>query len=229
MERVVEGSKTFLKNLATKLIEDAPTAPVLIQYSCDCTPLVSRSRQTTRHGTFVAQSSGPSSLELFVQHVFVSVGGAGDRPASQTIVFKEPLKLLHGKTMPALLACSLRSPGCLLGCGPRQGVVFRHQVHDRAMTEKFAAALAGHWAQATQTSSQSGMSSSSISAAFVLIASSCTCTATVDVPYMTPTMRFAGLTTRSLGRTWLSKSLCMWPWPRSDSASIHVLDALARG
>ena len=69
------------------------------------------------------------------------------------IVMKEPMVLAHGKTMPALLACSFKSPGILLGCDVRQGITLHHQVHDRGVTAKFVSALASHWQRAVQESS----------------------------------------------------------------------------
>ena len=149
LPRLVEGCKTFLKALACKLLFENPTRPAMLQYSCDTTPVKLSKRSKFQVGTYVAAGRAPQTHEFFVQQIYLSVSN-GLNQLEHAIVVKEPMVLEHGKTMPALLACSFTSPGILLGCDPRQGITLHHQVHDRGVSGKFVSALAHHWQRAVQ-------------------------------------------------------------------------------
>ena len=151
--RFVEGSKLFLKTLAAKLLQDHPRCPALLQVGCDTTPVATRKRYTHASGEVVLRSHAPQTLDLFVQHLHITLD-AGPTELHHAIVFKEPLCLRHGKTMPALLACALKAPGITLACAPREAITLHNQVHDRGVTSKFAAALAGHWQQTTSEAAE---------------------------------------------------------------------------
>ena len=46
LPRLVEGCKSFLKALASKLLNDHPACPAMLQYSCDTTPVKVASRSS---------------------------------------------------------------------------------------------------------------------------------------------------------------------------------------
>eukprot|EP00971_Amphidinium_carterae_P130147 2578225-Amphidinium_carterae.1 len=139
---LVEASKMYLVQRARQFVQLSETAPVVFEYSCDCTPLRHRvhvSADTVPHSHM--RSSGQSAGEFFVHHLFVSCAdGTGD--VKRTVVFRDCLELTHGKSMRAQIPVSLCCPGLSLYPNAPRVSVF-HQVSDRGVTHGYRAAVSG--------------------------------------------------------------------------------------
>eukprot|EP00971_Amphidinium_carterae_P117809 2333625-Amphidinium_carterae.1 len=92
--------------------------------------------------------SGVLREEYFVQALCVTVGTSS--ACSHAIIFGEPVRLDHGKTMAALLGCTLQFGGIDLCCEARPSVTIHHQVHDRGTASLYRKGLAGHWSERLQ-------------------------------------------------------------------------------
>ena len=130
---LVEGSKTFLRNYALKVISEAGRdAVIMVQRSCDCIPLKVWQRLKLPHGQSTVRASGKETIDYFVAVVYVTVLDAGV-PCQHALVFRVPTPLTNGKSMPSLLASMLSAPGMLLGTSDRQAITLHHQIHDRGI------------------------------------------------------------------------------------------------
>eukprot|EP00971_Amphidinium_carterae_P336873 6473440-Amphidinium_carterae.3 len=102
LSKLVECGKCYLKVRAVKLLEEGSSNPILVQYSCGCTPIVVR-----QHASYSSSISASKAL-------CVTVGRSSS--CSHAIVFGEPVRLDHGKTMAALLGCTLQFGGIDMCC-----------------------------------------------------------------------------------------------------------------
>ena len=151
---LVEVSKTFLKGHCTKMIQDsAPEAVVTVQRSCDCTNIKVRQHYMHKSVSDSSRGSVRMSTELFVAVVYISVGQGGS-DSQHAVVFREPAQLQRGKAMPNLLSYMLATPGVFLGTGPCEGITLHHQIHDRGISARFRAALAGAVAECQSKSQE---------------------------------------------------------------------------
>ena len=144
---LVEGTKLFLKTLAEDRLQSS-TRAALLQYSSDCTPQKLRQQHFEKSGSVVWQGSFASSCELYVQQLFGTTFAA-DGSLAHFLVFKEPVVLAHGKTMAALLACTLGFPGLGTVVRPREGITIFHVVQDRGMSPSYRHALSGWMSEET--------------------------------------------------------------------------------
>ena len=103
--RLVEECKSFMQGDVANLLEDHPNAPLLLQFSTDCTLIKTREYYSYATVTGKSKSSTTVAKEFLVMQVFLTMMGGPDG-LTQRVIFPEPLELTHGKTMPALLACS---------------------------------------------------------------------------------------------------------------------------
>eukprot|EP00971_Amphidinium_carterae_P128173 2539078-Amphidinium_carterae.1 len=95
LKRIVEHGKVFLRSVASKQLDGSGSTGVLVQYSCDCTPLKLRKHYGVKSASFAGEGHGQSLEELFVQQIFLSFSGSSkNRPC---IVLREPISLAHGK------------------------------------------------------------------------------------------------------------------------------------
>ena len=135
----------FLVSQAKALLRETSGQPCLLQFGADCTPLKLKSTTSKQVGAKRATISGHQTMELYVQQVFITTLDP-QLVKKHCLVFREPVMLQHGKSMPALLASTLdRFPAVDLLTGLTNRVTLMHMVLDRAMSPSFRHALSGHW------------------------------------------------------------------------------------
>ena len=141
--RVVEELKSFLQADLDDLIEEHPSAPVLLQFSTDCTPI--KTRQYYSHDSLAGKkrASAATRTELIVMQLFASMD-TGSPTNLERLVFPDPLKLEHGKTMTALTACCQKFLSTVGAYSSPESVTIMHQIHDRGVTKRFRQAIASH-------------------------------------------------------------------------------------
>ena len=120
--------------------------PLLCQYSVDLTPVTTTKHVSAKSGTQNVRRAGKSTDEFLCQQVFVTTLGAGGE-YKHTLLYPEPQRLEHGKTMAALLACAKLCPGIRLRPAESDQILIRHQVHDRGVSNSFLEALSGWWSK----------------------------------------------------------------------------------
>ena len=157
---LVEGTKLFLKTLAEDRLQSSSRA-ALLQYSSDCTPQKVRQQLFQKSGSLVWRGSTASTVELYVQQLFGTTFAA-DGSLVHFLVFKEPMVLAFGKSMAALLSCTMGFPGLATVVRPREGITICHVVQDRGMSSSYRHALSG-WmsSQSAQPSATPGAPSGS--------------------------------------------------------------------
>ena len=153
---LAEVGKSLLRVEAKDLLEECPTAPCLVQYSADCTPIRTRSYYGAGKGKpSLSHSSVVTVQEYLVQLCFISV--LAGETLRQKIIFRDPISLEHGKTMPSLLSCAMKFiPSQWFQ--DREGLVIFHQIHDRGMSRRYREALSGHFSQDASLSHTAGSS-----------------------------------------------------------------------
>ena len=140
---LVSAGKTRLRERAAVFAAcPGGSQPLLCQFSLDLTPVT-----TTKHVTVRSQKrSGKSTDEFLCQQLFLTTMAA-DGKFQHTILYPEPQRLEHGKTMAALLACAKLCPGIGLRPADSDQILIRHQVHDRGVSNSFVEALSGWWSK----------------------------------------------------------------------------------
>ena len=155
LTRYAVALATFLNSKCKYLLHSTQGQPVMLQFGSDCAPIRVRATQSQRLGEHQISLKALKLLELYVQQVFLTTyDSSGAR--QHGLALREPIALKHGKTMGALLACTLeRFPGIELlnSCAGR--IQINHQIMDRGMTAEYRHALSGFWAEACQNSVQS--------------------------------------------------------------------------
>eukprot|EP00971_Amphidinium_carterae_P045995 905133-Amphidinium_carterae.1 len=81
LNKIVEYGKSFLKLRVVKLLQGAENLPIMIQYTCDCTPISVR-----RHGSHGSVGSDSRAM-------YVTVGRSGS--GSHGVLFCDPVRLSH--------------------------------------------------------------------------------------------------------------------------------------
>ena len=145
-QMLTEVCKALLRLEATRVLQENPLSINLMQYSADCTPLKVRTQYSVHAPSGKTRASAKETAEYLVQQIFMTTA-IGRQPWEDRLIFREPMPLQFGKTMPALAACMqsfLKGTWCL---GTSQGITIHHQVHDRGMSRTFRDAVAGHLAK----------------------------------------------------------------------------------
>ena len=138
---LAEVGKSLLRAEALEMLDNFPISPCLLQYSADCTPVRTRSHYSAGKGlTSLSHASVATTQEYLVQLCFLTVL-CGDT-VRQKIVFRDPICLQHGKTMPALFGCAQKFIPSQWLQG-REGIVIFHQIHDRDMSRQYREAVSG--------------------------------------------------------------------------------------
>ena len=143
--KLAEAAKDLLRELAVELVGGpGHHQPVLVQYSADTTPVVTRKHLHASCGNLSVRRSVKSTDEFLVHQVFLTtLTDAGAR--KHALVYPDPIALKHGKKMPALASVALQCPAIGLTLPRPDRVQIRHQVHDRAVGLQMVCALSGFW------------------------------------------------------------------------------------
>ena len=158
---LAEACKALLKERVRDHLQAHPQCPLLLQYSGDCTPVKLREYGSSGADAKRRRVSGHKTVEFYVHQVFCTLGLL-DGSRLHSVLLGSPLALQHGKTMAALLPIALSCPGLHVPHEVGRLVIF-HQVHDRAMSQSFRAALSGALAGQLTSSSASRSSTASSS------------------------------------------------------------------
>ena len=89
---------------------------------------------------------GKGAEEFYVQQAYLSA--LTQEGIQRCCVLSPAIPLTHGKTMTALLACTMLHDVAGLVCDSQEHVVLKHTVFDRAVSTGFVDALHGHYAEA---------------------------------------------------------------------------------
>eukprot|EP00971_Amphidinium_carterae_P248361 4930582-Amphidinium_carterae.2 len=130
IHKAVEVLKWYLKERAMELMREDVSGVVMIQYSCDGTPVRTRTHYAVSAGVKKARGLIVHSHKYPVQQAFVS-NGSGSK--MDHLVFREPQSLQHGKTMPALLACAAKLLQGPWVHGAPQSLTAYTQIHDKGV------------------------------------------------------------------------------------------------
>ena len=134
----------FMYERAAAMLLSTEGQPILFQFSMDCTPGKSTVTLTnTRQGRRMRKAVKRTS-EFCVQQQFLTVPNVMGE-LQHTVLFRDPIILAHGKTMPALAGCALACPGISLQTAERNRVHVRHRIHDRGITKGLYGLLSGFW------------------------------------------------------------------------------------
>ena len=117
--------------------------PLLVEYSSDCTPLLTTKTITGQAAGSTYRRRGKSAEEYFVQQYYMSWYDA-DGTLQRTAIFLPATLLVHGKSMPALLSCTIATDMFQYCNGQAAQIVIKHTVLDRGMSDGYVAALSGH-------------------------------------------------------------------------------------
>ena len=143
--KLTEICKALLRLEASDVLSNNSHSTNLIQYSCDCTPLKVRKHYSITGPHQTSRASVKETAEFFVQQIFLTTA-VGAHPWQDRLVFREPLQLNYGKSMPSLVACAQKFLKGTWSVGTTSGITIHHQVHDRGMSKGFREAVAGHLA-----------------------------------------------------------------------------------
>ena len=145
--RLVEAGQLVLAERALTLLRDSGRCPVLLQFSCDTTPVKHRVSATLGSGSNKQVRHGKSAADFQVQQVFLSVLRA-DSDEQVALLVGPPFAVEHGKTMPALSSIALKCPG-LQVLNPYAGrrICIMHQVHGNAVGASLRHCVSGFWVQ----------------------------------------------------------------------------------
>ena len=159
---LVEAAKTLLNERAAIVLSTAAVEPILLQFSLDTTPVSTCQRVSRKHGDLHVKRAAKTQHDYLVCQLFVTVR-ADSGGYNQTMVFRDPVRLQHGKTMRALASCAVDSPGMRV-CASQPGrICVRHQVHDRGITQSFTHAMSGFWfSRACEAVSTAGTASEDV-------------------------------------------------------------------
>ena len=141
---LAEAAKIVLRERAAIILNQAAFEPVLLQFSLDTTPVKTCQQVSKAHGDLRVKRAAKATQDYMVCQLFVTVR-ADSGGYSHTLLFRDPLRLKHGKTMRALASCARDSPGMRLTCAQPGRICLRHQVHDRGITQSFTNAISGMW------------------------------------------------------------------------------------
>ena len=108
--RLVEAGQLVLAEAALTLLRGSGRSPVLLQFSCDTTPVKHRTSATLGSGPNKQVRHGTTAADFQVQQVFLSAL-ASDSEEQVVLLVGPPFAVEHGKTMPALAAIALKCPG----------------------------------------------------------------------------------------------------------------------
>ena len=152
----------YLVAAQADLWENVQQGPVLLQYSSDCTPLVSRhyvSKSSNEHSVL---RSGKLTTGLLVQHLIMTGMDLHGKFVNRALV-RPPVWLQHGKKTRALAACAKSFlEGSFQNTNGSRIQIF-HQVYDRGISTQLAHFLSGSASQ--QSLGSRGASSSANSPA----------------------------------------------------------------
>ena len=141
--RTVQEYKSFLQGELDNVIEDHPNAPVLLQFSTDCTLVKVRHYYSHESITGKQRSSTAAGKEFVVMPLFATVA-IGTDSTLERLVYPEPLELKYGKNMPAILACCQQFLSSVGSYASPESITVMHQMHDRGLTKTFWQAVAFH-------------------------------------------------------------------------------------
>ena len=159
---LVEAAKTLLKERAAIILNEAALEPVLLQFSLDTTPVRTCQRVSRKQGDLHVKRAAKTQHDYLVCQLFVTVRDVAGG-FIQTMVFRDPVRLQHGKTMRALASCAVDNPGMRLSPSQPGRICVRHQVHDRGITQSFTNAMSGFWfTRACEASSAAGTASEDV-------------------------------------------------------------------
>ena len=136
----------FLVGAQADLWQQSTNRAVLIQYSSDCTPSVSRhyvSKGSKQHRVL---RSGKLTRELLVQHLIMSVLDETGNLVNRTL-FRTPVVLEHGKTTAALASVGASFLEGASFDSPNLNLFMFHQVYDRGVSTNLAHYLSGYVSQ----------------------------------------------------------------------------------
>ena len=126
-----EAGKAVLKRGVEDLIADACSFPILTSKSADGTPmsLVHRSKRLLPSGAAV-RTQGRQGTEWLVKNQFVRTRTPGGEWITRALL-SEPVSLVHGKSVPAVLGVCFKDWARLRDLG-HWGCSVEHYVFDRA-------------------------------------------------------------------------------------------------
>lgn len=143
VERLCEVGKAYFSQRARALVSAARTAPLLVSYGGDGTPLSTKERFSGRVAGQVVLRRGGSSQEYYVEKVFLAYKDTNGQEHA-TVVFRDPVPLA-AKDGWSLFACGQRLIPTARQLG-HQGICVVHYVFDRAMQSTLEARFRGYHA-----------------------------------------------------------------------------------
>lgn len=126
----VESAKIFVRWLATNVIIEAGTDPVVIVFSGDGTPVETRHRAAVKMGDYDVRRSGYGTNEYYIQQAMIRRIAASGKTHT-AMVLSEPIPLVYGKSHAAQMGCSLKFFPTVRELG-HQGIVVSAYIYDRA-------------------------------------------------------------------------------------------------
>eukprot|EP00971_Amphidinium_carterae_P293655 5830142-Amphidinium_carterae.1 len=129
-ELIVCAALQIMKDRYIAFAAEESKKTLLVEYVSDCTPLVTQQAVSVNVAGKSKRRRGPKSGEYYVQQSHMARFDS-DGVVQRVCMMFPGILLQHGKTMPALLACTLRSDFAA-GIAGNECITIRHAVFDRA-------------------------------------------------------------------------------------------------